>query len=391
MDYETKNTEKRLVPQNDLGVSNEAISLLTEYNPIKIDCHNREEAAVLLFSLRSVCTFPMVFVHKFEYSPFRISCKFIRNSGAVEAFIQCWEMCFPRKFIDHSVSGQRCVCKPVTRHYSIVTESELIEPVNDYLCANRHNVEAFACNHKCIGIKLNIEDDGVSIILFPIQPTTVVMSKIVFDDNVISLLRFHIKPVVAKCHAHSDFDAIKSIHKKLRNHVANHASNHDEAFVLSAISIIYKGCFDSTNHVSNHVANHDRAKMTTFCAYLTTQVTTIPSLINCVISITYKTEYLSSNHASNRNRPKNPGSKMMLTTQVTTKIGCIILRTSTNYGTIILSANHASNHERTPKSLSEKTYSSILYILQIILFLLTGGDTRTRTCERMTQGVWQKK
>lgn len=385
MDYETKNTEKRLVSQNYPGVRMGSVFLLTEYNSIQIDCYDREEALILLFSFRSISTFPMESVHGLEYSPFRIVSQFFRNGRTIEAILQCRELDFSCKLIDYTINSQHCVSKPVAHHNSIVAESELIEPVNDYLCTSRHHVGFFACNHKCIGIKLNIEADGVSIILFPIQPTAVVMSKISFDDNVRILTSFVVKLVIAKCQSVCISGSFKSISKKSSNHEANHVSNHDESFVISVISLTYKGSFYGANHVSNHAANHDRAKMTSFCSCLTTQVTTTGVLVKCVISITYIGIYFASNHDSNHDRLKNGGSKMILTTKVTTMKCCVISDKSIRYRGVILSANHASNHERKQKSLLGKTYSSILYIiiLKIIIlyFYLQGRYAHAHTRE----------
>lgn len=385
MDYETKNTEKRLVSQNYPGVRMADVLSLIEHNSIQVDCYNGDESIILLFPLGSVGTLPMVFVHRVEYSPFRIARELFRNSRAIEAFFYGRSCSFSRKFIDNSVSSQCSVSKPVAYHNSIVAESKLIEPVNDDLRTSRHHIGVFDSNHNCIGIKLNIDTDGVSTILFPIQPTAVVMSKISFDDNLRILTSFVVRLVIAKCQSVCISGSFKSISKKSSNHEANHASNHDESFVISVISLTYKGSFYGANHVSNHAANHDRAKMISFCPCLTTQVTTTGVLVKCVISITYIGIYFASNHDSNHDRLKNGGSKMILTTKVTTMKYCVISDKSIIYRGVILSANHASNHERKQKSLPEKTYSSILYIiiLKIIIlyFYLQGRYAHAHTRE----------
>lgn len=369
-DFNSKNTEKFLVFQRGPGVRMKDVLSLIEHYPIQVDCYDGEESTVLLFPFGSVGTLPMVFVHRLEYSPFRIVSKFFRNGRSIEAFFNCRSCSFSRKFIDNSVSSQCCISKPVAYHNSIVAESKLIEPVNDDLCTSRHQVGVFACNHNCIGIKLNIEADGVSIILFPIQPTAVAMSEIILNDNASNSGFGCLNYKVTKCQITLKSASQKCSLKTPSNHEANHVSNHERDFVICATSNTYNGDFSGANHVSNHDANHDIAKMELFCALLSTQLTTIGMSVKCVIPNTYTPGNFDSNHVSNHDRLKNGGSKKKVTTKVTTIHHLAKVVKSISYGCVILSANHVSNHDGKQKSHSEMTYSSILYIIILEIIII---------------------
>lgn len=375
MAFNTKDTEKCLHNQIDPGVRFGCQLLLTEFESIQIHSHDGEEAFILRLSFWCICTLPLVFVHRQEYSPLWAIGKSRRYGRAVEALLQCRNINASCKFIDCTICCQRCVSKPVAHHDSIVAESKLIEPVNDYLCTSRyHSIGFFFCNHNRIGIKLNIDNDGVSIIQFPIQPIAIAMSEISSDDNACCLISIDANLTITKCQHHIIGVTQISVAEKSSNHVPNHVSNHKRVFVIYVISIRYNATFGSANHVSNHAVNHDRAKMTSFCPHLSTEVTTRNGRVISVIPTTYICVIFRPNHVINHDRLKNGGGKMKVTTQVTT-MGCLLIFViSITYIGVILSANHASNHGATPKWLPEMTYSSILYI--IILEIITLVSTK---------------
>ncbi len=374
MDSNHKDTENCLNLQIAPGVRVGILSLQTKPNPIQVDCYDREVVSILLFPFRMICPAPMILVHGFEYSPLRIVFQSFMCCRSIEAILQRRKICFSGKLIVSLVSSQCSVSTPVAHHDSIVAESKFIEPVNDDLCTSRQKVWFFACYHNCLGIKLNIDNDGVSTILFPIQQTSIIMSKFLLIDNCLYRQEFSQRIVVAKCQLPSCNEALITPRKMLSNHVANH----DSDFIISVISIHYKGLSDDANHVSNH----DVSKMSHFYPHLTTQATTITGIVICVIPIPYGREFFDANHVANHDSPKIGGSKMKATTQVTTRYVYIMTYISIDYSGVILLANHVSNHGATLKMLPKKTYGSIIYIiiLNIIIFYLQ-GEVRVRERE----------
>lgn len=361
----------RLVFQSNPGVRTGEDLLLAKHHSVQVDCHDGEVCFILLFSFGGVCPLPMVAVHGLENPPFRIARKLLRNSRAIEALIHRRDCSLSCKVVGNAVSSQRSIGKPVAHHDPVVAESKLIEPVNDYLCASRHNVGRFDLNHNCVGVKLNILADGVSISMFSTQSGVNKMSECMSDDNAKMMAETGSKLVVAKCQHTSIFGSPKM----LQNKASNHVSNHDRAFVICVTSNSYKGVFNSANHASNH----DGAKIAPILAQVTTQVTTGDSLVICVIPITYSDEIFRGNHVSNHDRLKNGGSKMKVTTQVTTIAPPVISDLSIGYVGSKMSANHASNHGATPKLPPKKTYSIYkIYINILIIILLYWESKRAR-------------
>lgn len=370
MDSNHKDTEKCLKLQIDPGVRVWIEILLTKPNPIQVDCYNREVAAILRLPFRRICTAPLIFVHGVEYSPFWMVLQSFRDCRSIEALFQRRNVCLSGKLIVSFVCSQCSISTPVADHDSIVAESKLIQPVNDNLCESRQEVGFFACYHNCIGIKLNIDNDGVSIILLQVGLQSYqILMKSVIDNGTNDPQESQILQVT-KC----QYINFSNLAKRSGKDYDNHASNHDKDFVISALSNHYKWCFC----VANHVANHDTLKMTSFCTQVTTITSTIQVRIICVISNTYSSPKNIANHASNHDRLIMSGCKMKATTQVTTIRCMLIIGNTIYYRRSNLSANHVANHDGLPKLPSEMTYSSILLYIEIIIIILYRGVIRAR-------------
>lgn len=155
-----------------------------QHHIAQLECNDGEVTLILAFAGGSVCPLPMEIVPVFEYAPFRIVRKFRSDGGAVKALIHRREVAFSCKFVDEAIG---CACRigePVADHDSGVAERKLIEPVNDFLRASRHNVGVFEFYHSSGGVKLNIHGvDGSSISPMQLQPTGEIMSGKLNDDS----------------------------------------------------------------------------------------------------------------------------------------------------------------------------------------------------------------
>ena len=362
MDSNHNNTEKCLNSQIDPGVRVWMASLLTQPDSIQVDSYNRKVAAVFCLPFRRICSAPMILVHRFEYSPFWIVRPLFVDCNSTEAFLQSRKIRFSGKLIVSLVCSQCSVGTPVAYHNSIVAESKLIKPVNDNLCTRRQEVGFFACYHNSIGFKLNIDIDGVSIIMLQIglQSYQILRKSVNYNGT----NKPHETQIlqVTKCQSILIF----TLSERSEIASANHASNHEKAFVICVISIHYKGYLC----VANHVANHDTLKMTEFYTQVTTSVTTIQVYIISVTSNTYSYAKFRANHVTNHDRRILNGSKMKVTTKVTTIRGALIIGITMYYIGGNLLANHVANHDGLPKLPPEMTYSSILLYIEIIIIIL---------------------
>lgn len=274
----------------------------------KLNSNDGEVFLILILVGLNACSIPVVVVPEFENVPFWISLDLSRHDSSIEAFVQRRSAGLSCDFVCSTISCKCCVGKPVADHDFSVAECKLIKPVYDSLCASRQYVGIFESNHNCCGFKLNIFGDRMSPM--QLQPSNIGMSEIKYDDSVAAFSIKTIQIEVSKCQ--QSFSTSPKIHplKCRSNHVANHASNHDGAFVIPAHSIGYECLTQTANHATNRDSNHDRAKKKHFLSSLTTQVTAMNNCVISAISIRYKRFGRLTNHASNHVYPKKGDSKM---------------------------------------------------------------------------------
>lgn len=232
------------------------MSLHRQHHIAQLECNDGEVTLILVLAGGSVCPLPMEIMPVFEYAPFRIVRKFWSDCCAVEALIHRRKVVFSSKFVDEAVGCECRVGEPVADHDSGVAESKLIEPVNDFLRASRHDVGVFEFYHNSGGVKLNIHGvDGSSISPMQLQPTGEIMSGKLKDDSGATSSQNALGKAVAKCQQ----SFVRRLPEKLKNEASNHGryprqvtttANHERAFVMCDISTVYKGVSKVANHDS---------------------------------------------------------------------------------------------------------------------------------------------
>lgn len=230
------------------------MSLHRQHHIAQLECNDGEVTLILALAGGSICPLPMEIMPVFEYAPFRIVRKLRSDGSAVEALIHRREVAFSCKFVDEAIGCECRVGEPVADHDSGVAESKLIEPVNDFLRASRHDVGVFEFYHSSGGVKLNIHGvDGSSISPMQLQPTGEIMSGKLKDDSGATSSQIALGKAIAKCQR----PFVRHLRKMLKNGASNHSryprqatttANHERAFVMCAISTDYKGVSKVANH-----------------------------------------------------------------------------------------------------------------------------------------------
>lgn len=232
------------------------VPLHRQHHIAQQECNNGEVTLILALAGGGVCPMPMEIMPVFEYAPFRIVRKFRSDGGAVEALIHRRKVAFSCKFVDEAIGCECRIGEPVADHDSGVAESKLIEPVNDFLRASRHDVGVFEFYHSSGCVKLNIHGvDGSSISPMQLQPTGEIMSGKLKDDSGATSSQIALGKAIAKCQR----PFVRHLRKMLKNGASNHGryprqvtttANHERAFVMCAISTDYKGVSKVANHDS---------------------------------------------------------------------------------------------------------------------------------------------